>query len=240
MAAARQHTKKGRKKTNRLSFLCSFGGCFGISNKVSADHAEGKSVSARRKRAALPVNDHKIPPSSEIVTSSKEIHIVEDDEEKRSQFSDDFLSDKTRDKTSEKSKNRDENSPITSPINKQTSAVVDHDTWTTNHLSHSVSLPVLPHQKKEKPAAAVGGGFDSMLGAVIIMVTLVVMIIWGKIWAILCTAAWFYFIPRFRAKLDESYAIKFKNGESNRVDLDSWEYKKKVVLQGLLDRNQTL
>ncbi|KAH6771071.1 RING/U-box superfamily protein [Perilla frutescens var. hirtella] len=211
---AKQQTKKGR----RSSFLCSFRGCFGVSNKVSSDHANS---GRRRRSGALLVNDHKIPTSSEI----------------------------TNDITSEKSKNRDENKNSTI-INQLTSSAVVHDTW-ANHgkLSHSVSLPVLPRQKREKAAAeekgkkvkevaAVGGEFDSMLGAVIITVTLVVMIIWGKIWAILCTAAWFYFIPRFRANLDESYAIKFKNDD--RVDFDSWEYKKKVVLQGLLHRNQNL
>lgn len=111
-----------------------------------------------------------------------------------------------------------------------------------------MSLP-LPHQKREKPAAvggekkrekpaAVGGEIDSMFGAVIIMVTLVVMVIWGKICAILCTAAWFYFVPRYRANLDRSYAIKFKNAGADRLDFDSREYKKRVVLQGLLHRNQ--
>lgn len=256
MAAPKQHTKKGRKN-KRSSFLCSFGGCFGFSSKVSADHGDGKPVSGRLGRGALPVNNHYIPAAAtEIVSSSKEIHVVEDDEEKRiSPSADEFMSNKKDDITSEKSKTRDEISPITKREEKQNSTA--HDTW-TNHrtLSHSVSLP-LPHQKKEKPAAAaaagggekkgkkgkevaVGGEFDSIFGAVIIMVTLVVMVIWGKICAILCTAAWFYFIPRFRANLDRSYAIKFKNGESDRLDFDSREYKKKVVLQGLLDRNQNL
>lgn len=88
MAAAKQHSRKGRK-SHRNSFFCFLGGCFGISNKVSADHGDGKSVknvSSRRGRTA-PVNDHKIPTSSssEILSSSTEIHVVEDDE-KRSQI----------------------------------------------------------------------------------------------------------------------------------------------------------
>lgn len=160
----------------------------------------------------------------------------------------------TDDKTWEKSKKREEFSPI-----RKRGEKLNNDTW-TNHskLSHSVSLP-LPHQKREKlPAAAavggekkskrgeeeevaaVGGEFDSTFGAVIIMVTLVVMVIWGKMCAILCTAAWLYFIPRYRKNLDRSYAVKFKNGGTHRLDFDSREYKKRVVLQGLLHRNQNL
>ncbi|XP_057774002.1 uncharacterized protein LOC130993210 [Salvia miltiorrhiza] len=239
MAAA----KKGRKKGNRSSFLCSFAACFG-SNKVSADHSDRKSLSGRQPRAALPVNDHytQAPPSEIVKASSKEIHVVEQDEEKIAIPSADELI-----ITNKSHENREESNPIT------TSSIVKRGekqngtaggTWTKQRkLSHSASLPPL-HQKKQ----AAGGGdktvvvgeFDSTVGAVIISVTLVVMIIWGKVWAILCMAAWFYFIPRFRAKMDESYAIKFKSGESDAVDFDSWEYKKRVVLQGLLHRNQTL
>lgn len=157
----------------------------------------------------------------------------------------------TLDTILKKSKTKNESSSIKSSIkrvDKQNS--IPQETWTNpTQLSHSVSLP-LPRQKKEKPAAAggdkkgkkgkeitVAGEFDSMVGAVIITVTLMVTLIWGKACAILCTAAWLYCIPRFRANMDESYAIKLKNG-GNHVDFDSWEHKKKVVLQGLLDRNQ--
>lgn len=252
MAAPKQHTKKGRKK-KRSSFLCSFGACFGFSTKVSADHGDGKPG-----RPALPVNDRHPPAAAaaevEIVSRSKEIHVVEDDEEKRiTPSADEFVTNnKTDDKTCSKSKKREEFSPITKRGEKQ-----NNDTW-TNHskLWHSVSLP-LPRQKREKEAvggerkgkrgeeeevAAVGGEFDSTFGAVIIMVTLVVMVIWGKMCAILCTAAWLYFIPRYRENLDRSYALKFKNIAAAHPSLhfDSREHNKRVVLQGLLHRNQNL
>lgn len=244
MAAPKQHTKKGRKN-KRSSFLCSFGACFGFSTKVSADHGDGKPG-----RPALPVNDRHPPAAAaEIVSRSKEIHVVEDDEEKRiTPSADEFVTNnKTDDKTWEKSKKREEFSPITKRGEK-----VNNDMW-TNHskLCHSVSLP-LPRQKREKEAvggekrgeeeevAAVGGEFDSTFGAAVIMVTLVVMVIWGKMCAILCTAAWLYFIPRYRENLDRSYALKFKNAAHPSLHFDSREHKKRVVLQGLLHRNQNL
>ena len=120
-----------------------------------------------------------------------------------------------------------------------TSSIIKRPDNNQRKLSHSVSLPII-HQRKQKAAAAPAAAVDSTVGAVIVSVTLVVMIIWGKVWAIVCAAAWFYFVPRFRPKMDESYAVKFRSGESDGVDFDSWEYKKRVVLQGLLHRNQHL
>ncbi|KAI3467888.1 hypothetical protein Pfo_024551 [Paulownia fortunei] len=256
MAAVKQHSRKGRKK-HRRSIFCFLGGCFGISNKVSADHGDRKlvkHVSNNPSRGkTVPVNDLTLPRSSEIISSSKEIHVVEAEEKSRlilAPPAHEVVNNKTHDMILEKRKSLDQSGRVTSSIkriDKQNSTA--QETWSNpTKLSHSVSLP-LPRQKKEKPSAGGGkksekgkkliiaGEFDSMVGALIILVTLIVMLIWGKVCAILCTAAWFYFIPRFRANIDESYAMKLKNG-TDHIDLDSWEYKKKVVLQGLLDRNQ--
>jgi hypothetical protein len=69
------------------------------------------------------------------------------------------------------------------------------------------------------------------------------MIFWGRFCAILCTSAWLYFVPRFTNSVvvgvdnhdddDDDAKIKSKNV----VDLDSEEYKKKVIMEGLLGRN---
>jgi hypothetical protein len=70
------------------------------------------------------------------------------------------------------------------------------------------------------------------------------MIFWGRFCAILCTSAWLYFIPRFRDSVvvvgggdnhDDDDDAKMKS--KNVVDLDSEEYKKKVIMEGLLGRN---
>lgn len=70
----------------------------------------------------------------------------------------------------------------------------------------------------------------------IIMVTLVIMILWGRLCAILCTAVWFYFIPRLRSATERPVSSDGPN--PNRPDLNSEEYKKRVVLEGLLERNR--
>ncbi|KAG6422486.1 hypothetical protein SASPL_119058 [Salvia splendens] len=238
MAAA----KKGRRKHSRCSFLCSFASCFGVSNKVSADHSDRKSVSARRHGGGdIPVND----PSETAKTSTSEIHDVEQHEEEKKKRIAISSADQPIN-TSKRHENRDESSAITTSsivkLVEEQNGAVNQASTSQRKLSHSVSLPP-PHQRKQNPpppAAAVGGEFDSTVGAVIASATLVVMVIWGKFWAIVCATAWFYSVPRIRAKMEESDGDKSKSGESEGVDFDSWEYKEKVVLEGLLHRNQKL
>lgn len=119
-------------------------------------------------------------------------------------------------------------------------------------FSHSKSLPP-PKWKKPVAAAAIGkvndekssqqrehvsshDNFDSIIGMSILMVTLLIMLFWGKACAIVCTCAWFYFLPRFRPENEAVIAGKV-GGVAGDVDLNSEEYKKKVVLEGFLERN---
>ncbi|GLT87076.1 hypothetical protein SLE2022_051770 [Rubroshorea leprosula] len=110
-------------------------------------------------------------------------------------------------------------------------------------LSHSVSLPSPAPRKwfgpttlSEVISKELGGGnnekFDPVMGMSIILVTLIIMLFWGRLCAILCTSAWLYFYPRLR-KHDIDTKAKFSN-------LNSEEYKKKVVMEGLLERRKHL
>ncbi|KAH0757065.1 hypothetical protein KY290_020558 [Solanum tuberosum] len=74
------------------------------------------------------------------------------------------------------------------------------------------------------------------MGMSILMVTLLIMLFWGKACAIVCTCAWFYFLPQIRTKNEAVIAGKI-DGVAGDVDLNSAEYKKKVVLEGFLERN---
>ncbi|KAL3651047.1 hypothetical protein CASFOL_007450 [Castilleja foliolosa] len=92
-------------------------------------------------------------------------------------------------------------------------------------------------EKPEKGGQPVNpaGQLDPMVGALIMTVTLIVMLIWGEICAIICTSAWFYIIQRFRANNDILNINNLQNGLDN-IDVDSWENKRKVVLEGFLKR----
>ncbi|KAM3338923.1 hypothetical protein P3S68_031009 [Capsicum galapagoense] len=121
-------------------------------------------------------------------------------------------------------------------------------------LSHSTSLPPPKGWKKLVAETAIrkvnneksdqrhvhvsnNDNFDSIIGMSILMVTLLIMLFWGKACAIVCTCAWFYFIPRFRHEKEEMDAGKIGGGAGDDIDMDSEEYKRKVVLDGLLKRN---
>ncbi|KAL7149720.1 hypothetical protein ABFS83_05G059800 [Erythranthe nasuta] len=71
----------------------------------------------------------------------------------------------------------------------------------TPHVVGSIKRRV-NYDKKEFEKRTSGGGGDeinSIIGALIVSVTLVVMLIWGKLCAVICAALWLYFVPRFRA-----------------------------------------
>ncbi|EOA22212.1 hypothetical protein CARUB_v10002797mg [Capsella rubella] len=82
------------------------------------------------------------------------------------------------------------------------------------------------------------GKFDPVIGISIITLTLMIMLTWGRLCAILCTSTWCYFLPRLKeattaAKCKRSGSCKAVPGD---LDLNSDAYKKKVVLEGFLVR----
>lgn len=93
---------------------------------------------------------------------------------------------------------------------------------------------IVNHEKKESKEAL---DSNSMIGLSVIVVILVIMLFLGKLYAILCTSAWFYMIPRLKAAVDSNVTVNTVL-DSNVPDLDSDEHKKRVVLEGLLQRNQ--
>lgn len=82
---------------------------------------------------------------------------------------------------------------------------------------------------------------DPLVGMSIIVVTLIIMLFWGRLCAILCTSAWFYFLPRFTSSSAAATATATAGTATASIisdlDLNSEEYKKKVVLEGFLERN---
>lgn len=117
-------------------------------------------------------------------------------------------------------------------------------------LKHSVSMPVparhkranqlssksrvVPKKTGRDDNAMVVNKFDPVVGMSIIVVTLIIMFIWGRLCAILCTSAWLYFVPRLRAIKNDDAATMKIDGD---LDLNSQEYKKRVVLEGFLERD---
>ncbi|KAM1326404.1 hypothetical protein EV1_010886 [Malus domestica] len=102
--------------------------------------------------------------------------------------------------------------------------------------------------KGESSTAANRKNLDPLIGMSIILVTLIIMLIWGRLCAILCTSAWFYLLPGLRSAAGatttaaDGSGYPHHNSSSNvntprAMDMNSEECKKKVVLEGFLERN---
>lgn len=79
---------------------------------------------------------------------------------------------------------------------------------------------------------------DSWLGLTVIMVTLMLIMIFGRAWAIAILSLWFYVLAYLRG----GKAMKYNEEEKycyNKVDImNTKEYKKRVILEGLLRRSK--
>lgn len=79
--------------------------------------------------------------------------------------------------------------------------------------------------------------FDPVIGISIIILTLMIMLVWGRLCAILCTSAWCYVLPRLQNAA--ALAKRKRNGSDSSAyvsDLNSVSYKRKVVSDGFLGR----
>lgn len=83
---------------------------------------------------------------------------------------------------------------------------------------------------KERPSSSENSAICLLL------LTLLVLVLWGKVCAIVCTSTWLLFVPRWSiAKRPKSTS---ESGDDSS-DVDSAEYKKKIILQGLLQRKRS-
>ncbi|XP_074559256.1 uncharacterized protein LOC141815243 [Curcuma longa] len=78
---------------------------------------------------------------------------------------------------------------------------------------------------------------SSRLSMIIVMVlTLLLVVSW--ITVIICLCTWLYLFPRLRAPIQKENVTGNDKRENEEIDLNSKEYKKMVVLKGLLERDR--
>uniref|UniRef100_A0A5B7BPZ6 Uncharacterized protein n=1 Tax=Davidia involucrata TaxID=16924 RepID=A0A5B7BPZ6_DAVIN len=95
----------------------------------------------------------------------------------------------------------------------------------------STNNPQNPSEVKTKNRVI--AGLSSNPGLCLVLITLFVTILWGRVFAILFTSVWLYFLPG-RINFDrpsENMAKASPETESSR------DYKKRVIMEGLLGRN---
>ncbi|XP_045802828.1 uncharacterized protein At5g23160-like [Trifolium pratense] len=125
----------------------------------------------------------------------------------------------------------------TSSLNSTTSSYHDH---MSNSSSHEVNnIPKPPPLKGTNCSVSKKSSFleDKTKRYIALcmlwIISLLVLILWGKFFAILCTSIWFYFVP-FRQRR------KFKGvGSYRESEFDSVRYKKKIIMEGILERSHS-
>lgn len=103
------------------------------------------------------------------------------------------------------------------------------------------AIPLQTKNKSNPPEnVAPTKKYDTLVGVSVIMVTLIILLLWGRLCAILCTSAWFYFVPRLSSAVKNDGVLVERTPTRNpkAVDLNSGEYKRKVVLEGFLERTR--
>lgn len=106
-------------------------------------------------------------------------------------------------------------------------------------MTRSASFPGPPRKKRKHWDGVLSRDLDPVLGISVVMVALIITVLWGRLCAVLCTCAWLYLIPLLRpmGRLDGGEGAD-PEPDPNWSDLSYEEHKKKVVLEGLLERNR--
>lgn len=85
--------------------------------------------------------------------------------------------------------------------------------------------------RRTRPAMA----YDASVGATSLIIILLSLAFFGRLYAIFFTSAWWYFLPMFSKP---SEMMNTKNSNSKVVDHQSSENRKKVIMDGLLGRRR--
>ncbi|KAG6496147.1 uncharacterized protein LOC121992749 [Zingiber officinale] len=75
-----------------------------------------------------------------------------------------------------------------------------------------------------------------LLTIIVMVLTLLLVVSW--ITVIICLCTWLYLFPRLRATIQKENATGNDKRGNEEIDLNSKEYKKMVVLKGLLERDR--
>ncbi|WJX73426.1 hypothetical protein P8452_57208 [Trifolium repens] len=126
----------------------------------------------------------------------------------------------------------------TSSLNSTTSSYHDHMSNTSSHEVNNIPKP--PPLKGTNCSVSKKSSFvedkskRNIALCMLWIISLLVLILWGKFFAILCTSIWFYFVP-FRQRRKCKGVI----GSYRESEFDSVQYKKKIIMEGILERSHS-
>ncbi|KAL5736170.1 hypothetical protein ACOSP7_030646 [Xanthoceras sorbifolium] len=80
------------------------------------------------------------------------------------------------------------------------------------------------------------GYYRSNICLCFLLISLFVLVFWGRVCAIVCTSTWLFFVPR---RLSTSGNVLSSKNVVDYAKFDSEKYKKKIIIEGLLERNHS-
>ncbi|KAK6229531.1 hypothetical protein QUC31_001975 [Theobroma cacao] len=108
----------------------------------------------------------------------------------------------------------------------------------SSKCSSSSSLS-LPEKLENNMQGNVGKGcYGYNVSMCLLLVTLFVLVFWGKLCAIFCTSTWLFLATCWSIKLSPSSSGNYAVEHFPEIDTDKF-YKKKVIMEGLLERNHS-
>ncbi|KAL8120517.1 uncharacterized protein LOC141661580 [Apium graveolens] len=239
---SRLWTKKSDAKTVPVDL--SMSGSFDPISKSCSVKLDNKDITSSKKYR-LPIGVNAISSYKKRVGTVKEIILESREMNHLNSFA-------KKAKYDKKNSSRKKEAKKTRSISKSSSPPENINPSTV--VTARVDQTCLPPQKKPKLLASRKNGNDIvshenneskealdsnlMIGLSVIVVILVLILFLGKLYAILCTSAWFYMIPWLPTAVDCNVIVNTGLEDSNVPDLNSDEHKKRVVLEGLLQRNQ--
>ncbi|CAH2044137.1 unnamed protein product [Thlaspi arvense] len=239
--------------------------CFGVSRKIHSDKPmvetgqEKKKKNKTRSRWFLRATKNRFKDGEEITTTpiyeaEKQNSNVEDDKQNLFRVIRHMTDQKNVAASGYKQETKEKDTSELRDINPEPLSLSGYDTCheqvsTTFRggkldPTRTVGYGSKPRESREKSSSRVrkASRVDPVIGISIIMLTLVIMLMWGRLCAILCTSAWCYFLPRLKEAAVADKRKRSAGGKAEAalfpddLDFNSQAYKKKVVLEGFLLR----
>ncbi|XP_010423122.1 PREDICTED: uncharacterized protein At5g23160-like [Camelina sativa] len=249
-----------RVRERSLGSSSSFLGCFGFSRKIHSDKPMGekedggdKKKKMKKKRISrwfscskFRLKNGEIKPSPIEETEKPTLRVVDEtDHDKQKPLSVVIrcTTDRQNIPVDDKSVNQDTKEDLKDNTPDRSKPMEPLGSFKEDTCPERVCTSKRYEKKPDlKPIRAKNNGsrvdkFDPVIGISVIILTLMIMLVWGRLCAILCTSAWCYVLPRVRDAA--ALAKRKRNGSDGSAfvsDLNTESYKRKVVLDGFLGR----
>ncbi|KAL3508604.1 hypothetical protein ACH5RR_028005 [Cinchona calisaya] len=129
--------------------------------------------------------------------------------------------------------------PATSSSSLSSSSSIASNSRSASERKGSFDLKQLNQKPTIYPKKTKECYINANVGLYFLLICLVGLVFGGKAFAIFCTSTSLFLIPCRFKRVDDQYSVVVNNTSVDSMDIDSDEYKKKVIMGGLLERSRT-